>query len=205
MNAVTVRSATSLVVEPLVLRRAMWPKVMTDRGPSFRPVPGSWYAHVEKRGYGASVVLPIVACPKCSKHFFLVHTAPASEAFTRMTGTPVPVTHRISPVGEVKVLATGRREEGDVECPHCGMHRHLYLDQWNKLRPLYCIAYIEGGQPPVQFAYSHASSRKEALFHFGGRKVQVIDVGRAVGMLFDEVRKTFQAEATSRLVTKGDV
>jgi len=202
--AATVRSSASLVVEPLVLRRAMWPRLMTDRGPSFRPIPGTWYAHIEKHGYGASVVLPIVSCSKCTKIFFLVHTAPASEAFTRMTGAAVPVTHRISPIGEVRVLR-GKEAEGDVECPHCGLHRHLYLDQWNRLRPLYCTAYVrEGTVAPVLFMYSHASTAKEARFHMGAVRHQVIAVGRAVGFLFDEKKRTFQAEATSRLVTRGD-
>lgn len=201
MNAATVQSSSSLVVEPLVLRRAKWPKVATERGPSFRPVPDSWYPHIEKRGYNSSVVLPIVCCPKCSKIFFLVHTQLAAESFSKMTGASMPVTHAISHVGEVTVLGDKR---GDVQCPHtgCGLHRHLYLDQWDKLRPLYCTAYVDAGTvAPVKFAYSHATTVKEAMFHFGSRRVNIVSVGRAVGFLYDEATKKISADAASKIAT----
>jgi hypothetical protein len=186
-QAISIQSAASVVVEPLVLRRAKWPRVMTARGPSFRTIPDTWYAHIEKRGFNSSVVLPIVCCPRCKKMFFLIHTQDASQAFTRMTGAPVPVTHRISPIGEVKVL-NGKDRSGDVVCPHpgCGLHRHVYLDQWDKLRPLYVAAYTEGSSVEVKFAYSHATSMAEARYHLGAGKFNVISVGRAVGFLFDE-------------------
>lgn len=201
-QAVSIQSTASVVVEPLVLRRARWPRVVTERGPSFRTIPDTWYAHIEKRGFNSSVVLPIICCPRCKKMSFLVHTQDAAAAFTRMTGSPVPVTHRISPVGEVKVL-NGKDRSGDVMCPHtgCGLHRHVYLDQWDKLRPLYCTAYVEGSSPEVRFAYSHASSTKEARFHLGAGKFQVISVGRAIGFLYDEAKKTMTADVLSRIST----
>ena len=178
MNA-TVFTNASLVVRPLVLERAMWPRSRSEEGVGFRPIKGTWYAYTEKRGYNSSIVVPLVSCPSCAGLLFLSPSQEVARTLGRLFGRIVPVAHRIDEVGKVSP---------DIKCMHakCSFHRTLYLDKWNNLRPLYVTAFTEGAGIDVKFAYSHAASRKEALFHLGAGNHKVIEVGRAVGYMYDE-------------------
>lgn len=188
MNAASVFSQASLVVQPEIVPRAMWGKKLGPKGePMFRPVKGSWYAHMHKPRIGASVVVPILSCPACAGLLFLSHRPETARVLGGWMGRVVPVAHSISLVGKVSP---------DLKCsqPRCGFHRTVYLDKWDRLRPLYCTAYTEGSNPEIQFAYSHATSMKEARFHLGAGRFNVISVGRAIGFKFDEVKNKLSAD-----------
>ena len=44
-QSASVYGNASIVVRPLVLARAMWPKSEMPGGVGFRPIKGTWYAH----------------------------------------------------------------------------------------------------------------------------------------------------------------
>jgi hypothetical protein len=180
MNTVaTLHSNAAIVVRPIVLARAMWARSPMPGGLGLKPIKGTWFAHMDKSGGGASVVLPMISCPSCAKMLFLTPTQETARVLGRMLQTIVPVAHSIDTVGKVSP---------DIRCAHpgCSFHRTVYLDKWDRLRPLYVTAYTEGVSPDLKFAYSHAASQKEARFHLGSGDFNIISVGRAVGVLFDE-------------------
>ncbi len=186
----TVHSSASLNIHAIVLPRALWETKMTDRGLGIVPQKGTWYAHV-LRGKSAHDVkiLPMIGCPNCGGLLYVVHTDDAAAGLRQMTGgrIPVSVTHQVNHLGLVR-----DRRGGDLLCMHgrCDFHRRVYLDRWNKTKPLYAIAYVEGvghtqdevARGEIKVDYCHAVDRKEALNHFGARRnVRVIDAGPAVG------------------------
>lgn len=184
MNAVaTIQGNASVVVRPLALARAMWPRQDGPSGPGFRPIRGTWYAHLDKSG-PTSIVVPMLSCPSCAGLLFVVHSQPTARILGRMMKTIVPVAHSVSTEGKVSP---------DIKCMHkgCNFHRTVYLDKWDRLRPLYCIAFTEGRGIDVQFAFSHAVSQKEARVHLGAGNFNIIGIGRAVGFLFDEKTRKF--------------
>jgi hypothetical protein len=188
MMAATVHSQASIVVDPEVIPRATWGRQVGPRGePMFRPIRGTWYAAMYKPRVGASIVVPMMSCPSCAGMLFLSHRADTARILGSWMGRIVPVAHSIALTGKVAP---------DLRCsqPRCGFHRTVYLDKWDRLRPLYCTAYVEGSNPEIKFAYSHATSQKEARFHLGKGNYHVLSVGRAVGFKFDEKKNKLTAD-----------
>ena len=184
MNAVTtIQGNAAVVVRPLVLARAMWPRQDAPGGVGFRPMKGTCYAYLDKAG-PTSIVVPMISCPSCAGLLFIVHTQETARILGRMMRTIVPVAHRVDTVGKVAP---------DIRCMHkgCNFHRTMYLDKWDRLRPLYSIAYTEGRDIDIKFAFSHAASQREARVHLGTGNFNIIGIGRAVGFLFDEKTRKF--------------
>lgn len=177
--ASTVHSQASINVRAVVLPRAKWDTAQTAKGLAFLPQKGTWYGHVIRDGHDVNVVA-MIACPNCGGTLYLSHDQAAAKALRRMTGMPVPVAHTINHLGMVSP---------DVLCQHgrCDFHRKVYLDRWNKTKPLYAIAYIEGEHGEIKIDYCHAIDRREARLHFGPRRnVRIIDIGPAVGFFVNE-------------------
>lgn len=169
----------SVVVRPLVLERALWPSKAGGPGAlALRPIPGTWHAHMDKSGH-TSVVVPLVSCPACGGMLFIVPSQDTARVLGRMMGRIVPVAHKVSIEGKVSP---------DVRCMHgkCSFHKTLYLDKWDRLRPLYATAYVRDGSHKIEISYSHASSQKEARFHLGALKCKILGIGRAIGFFVDE-------------------
>lgn len=180
-----INSRASIDARVLVLPRAQWESEMTSQGLALRPQKGTWYGHVV-RGKGAHdvSVVPMLGCPNCGGIVFLANE-PAAETLRRMSGMPVPASHKIDHLGRVTP---------DVRCTHvrarCEFHRRIILDRWLKSKALYAVAYIDltkGEHGEIEIDHCHAVDRREALFHFGQRKnVRIIDAGPAVGFFVDE-------------------
>jgi len=192
--AYSVHTSASVIVRPLVLPRAKWSfdaiggvRGGGDRGPggpgelAFRPMKGTWYGHVV-RGKSAHdvIVLPIIGCPTCNSPLFLAHRADTAKMLSRLMRRPVPVVHKIDHLGKV---------QPDIQCGGCGFHRKIYLDRWNKTKPLYALAYVDmrkGAERKIEIAYSHSIDTREARFHLGPGKYDVIAGGPAIGFFVDE-------------------
>ena len=182
----TIHARASLQVRALIFARATWP---TERTPSghfgFRPQKGTWHAYVDRGAKAAGIlptILPVLACPSCGGLLWLSPSEAAAKALRRMTGAPVPVAHQIDPMGRVAP---------DLRCQHgrCDFHRKVYLDRWNKTKPLYATAYVnldKGEHGEIEIAYSHAMTPREARMHLGAGNYRVLGSGRAVGFFVDE-------------------
>lgn len=180
-------SRASIDVRAAVLPRAtreMW-KVTTlaDGRPGFVPIKGTWYGHVVRGRSAHDVsVIPLIGCPTCGGLTILLHNEDATKAMRRLYGLrgDMPITHAIDSLGKVSP---------DVQCrgERCDFHRTVYLDQWNKHKRLYAIAYTEGKSHKILIDYTHAVDQREARFHFGPRReVRIISIGPAVGFWVDE-------------------
>lgn len=102
-------------------------------------------------------VLALVGCPKCGKANGLVESV-----------------HSVTSTGEVQPR---------FQCAECDFARGIYLDRWNKRKPLYAIA-IErraGNRIVAEMHYAHASNEREARFHLGPGNYRVVAVAPAVG------------------------
>ncbi len=190
--AATVHTQASINVRALVLARAKWESEPAPDGRmAFRPQKGTWYGHIVRgRGPADATVVPMVSCPSCGGILFLSHSEDAAKALRRMTGMPVPVAHRIDPYGKVSP---------DILCQHgrCDFHRSVYLDRWNKTKPLFAIAYVnldKGVHGTIEIAYSHAIDAREARFHLGAGNFKVIGAGRAIGLFVNEKTGRVTAE-----------
>jgi hypothetical protein len=188
MNAF-VHSNAAVIVRPVVLPRAVWPRKSSPGGLSLSPVPGTWYAFEDKgdgpRGTIVRPLIPMISCPACAGLLFLSHTPEGARALGRMVKAVVPIAHRISHEGKVAP---------DIKCTHgtCSFHRTVYLDKWDKTRPLYCAAYCEGRDPEIKFCYSHATSPAEARLHLGPGDFTIVGIARAIGFAFDEKTRKFE-------------
>ena len=196
-----INSAPSLQVHPVVIERAVWKVIKkqvngkTQLG--FESVKGTWFPFIVKLNKLETVAVPIVSCPACGMLLFL-STEKSQRGLMHLLGHAVPVVHSVNKEGlispDVRCDTSGSRK--------CNFHRKVYLDRWSNQKPLYVIAYVEVGKSEeILFDYCHAANRGEAGLHFGPRKVHVIDVGRAVGYLYDEKAKTATADVGSKLVT----
>jgi hypothetical protein len=185
----TVHSSTSIDVRTEVIPRATWRSARTSEGFALHPMKGTWYGHVIRgRERHDVTVVAIVGCPSCGKMLMLSHSLAAAQALRAMTGMPVPVSHQIDALGKVSP---------DIRCMHkgCGFHRKVYLDRWNKTKPLFAVAYVNLRTKEIEIAYSHAVDAREAIFHLGAnrRDIRVITTpdgrpaaGPAVGFYVDE-------------------
>jgi len=192
----TTHSSASLQVRALVLPRARWqitqPWAMerARNDLQFRPVKGTWYGHVI-RGKAAHdvAVLAIVGCPSCGRALFLTHSPEAASFLKKALRLPVPVAHSIDHLGKVTP---------DLQCKHagCSFHRKVYLDRWNKTKPLFAIAYVDMSKKrqEIEIAYSHAIDAKEARFHLGPGNYSVIAAGPAIGFHYNEKTNRLTAE-----------
>jgi hypothetical protein len=181
----TVHTQASFNVEAIVLPRATWETEETPDGRlAVRPQRGTWYGHVARgRAQHDVTVIPVIACPNCGGGLFIPHSKEAATALRKLTGMPVPVAHAIDHKGKVSP---------DIHCQHgrCGFHRTVYLDRWNKTKPLYAIAYVNmdrGEHGQIQIDYTNAVDEREARFHFGVRpRCRIIKAGLAIGFYVDE-------------------
>jgi hypothetical protein len=192
--APTVYSRASLTVQPVILPREVWP---AREDGALRPIKGSWHARVVRNSKALhdTAIIVMIACPSCGGLLFTPHTDASAKALARMLGrsgpnVPKTATHSIDAVGKISP---------DVLCMHerCDFHRRVYLDKWNKTKPLYCIAYTKRGSLELEFAYCHASDQREALFHLGGRPGDfvIVEVAPAVGyFVADEKKGTLVAQ-----------
>jgi hypothetical protein len=194
---VEVQTRAALNTKPAVLPRAEW-KVSNapDGTPAFGsvrggPIPrGTWFAWILRKRDGGTVVMPLVSCPKCGG-LTRLHTDKSTPIYRVAYGRPnLPVVHKVESNGKVSP---------DVACanPRCDFHRTVYLDRWNRTKPLWAIAYVEMPSGRIQIDYTNAVNGKEALFHFGmavkdgkivstRKNVQVIGAGPAVGFFVNE-------------------
>ena len=174
-----VHSTSSIIVRPIVLRRAEWATHERAVGPTV--IPGTWYAHVVRgRDAWDVAVIPFIGCPLCGKKNVLVHNEQAAAIVARGIGQPVvPVTHTNDHLGKVSP---------DVMCmtPGCSFHRQVYLDRWNKTKPLYAIAYTRGQSTKIEIAYSHSIDAREARIHLGVGDYNIIGAGPAIGFFVNE-------------------
>jgi hypothetical protein len=205
IDTAEITSAPSLQVRPVVVERAVW-KVLKKKDPSgktqigFDHVKGTWFPLVVKLSKIETVVVPILSCPACGMLLF-ISTQKSHRGLMHLLGHAVPIVHQVSKEGLISP---------DIVCDvkgqrRCSFHRKVYLDRWSNQKPLYVIAYVDVAKSPeILFDYCHASNRTEAGFHFGPRKVHVIDVGRAVGYLYDEKNKTATADVGSKVSTPGE-
>jgi hypothetical protein len=180
----SVYAQASIVIHPIALERAVWQRQRGLAGLGLKPIKGTWYALTEKRGFNSSVIVPIISCPSCAGLLFISNKPEAAQVIGRMVGHIVPVAHAVDLKGKIAP---------DIRCMHdgCSFHRTVYLDKWDRLRPLYCTAYTRDSSIDIEFAFSHAASAKEARFHLGAGNFNIIGVGRAVGFLFDEKARKF--------------
>jgi hypothetical protein len=185
----TVHTHASITIGSVVLRRAKWE---TARDPSGRiavnPQRGTWHGHIVRgRNKHETVVVPMVGCPSCGGVLFLSHSPDAAAVLAILLGVRVPV----DTLGKVTP---------DLQCQHgrCDFHRTVYLDRWNKTKPLYAIAYINRsagrGAGRIEIAYSHALNAQEARFHLGRGAFDVIGAGPAIGFYVDEKTGRVTAE-----------
>ena len=180
----TVHSQASIDVRTIVLPRANWERARTPQGAALRPQKGTWYPHVV-RGRSAHdvTIVPLLGCPKCGGLLYLSHTPATAKALGVILGAEGPVAHSIDTLGRVSP---------DILCrhDHCGFHRRVILDRWNKTKALYAVAYVDsskGEHGQIQIDYCHATDRKEALFHFAkSQSRRLIDAGPAVGFFVNE-------------------
>lgn len=191
--ATTIHSHASIDVRTEVISRAQWPRVSTPDGRvAYEPVKGTWYGQVVRgRERHAVTVIAMISCPSCAKLLMLSHSVQAARALRAMTGMVVPVAHQIDYLGKVSP---------DLRCTHgsCGFHRKVYLDRWNKTKPLFALAYVDlskGEHGEIEIAYSHSIDTREAMFHLGktGKSIRVLTdakgrpvAGPAVGIYIDE-------------------
>jgi hypothetical protein len=181
-----VHARASLDVRAIVLPRAQWDVLPTPEGRgglAFRPQKGTWYGHIVRgRSRLDTTVLAMIGCPACGGVLLLSQSEDAARALRKLTGLPVPVAHAIDRLGKVTP---------DVLCKHgrCDFHRKVYLDRWNKTKPLYAIAYVnleKSEHGAIEIAYSHALSAAEARLHLGQGSFKVIGAGPAIGFFVNE-------------------
>ncbi len=188
----TIHSHASVDIRTEVIARAQWATGRSADGRvAYRPEKGTWHAHVVRgRERHDVTIVPMIACPSCNKLLMLSHSIAAAKVLRAMTGMPVPVAHQIDSLGKVSP---------DIRCNHpgCGFHRKVYLDRWQKTKPLFAIAYVNlerGEHGKIEIAYSHSIDAREAVFHLGtGKHIRVIKTadgrpaaGPAVGFFVDE-------------------
>jgi hypothetical protein len=187
--AAVIHSQASINVRSVVLPRAKWEITrVADGRMAAVPRAGTWFAHI-LRSRNAMTVVPMIGCPNCGGLLLLSHDEMSARELRLMTGLPVPVAHRIDKFGKVSP---------DVLCKHgrCDFHRRVYLDRWQKTKPLYAIAYVNcdrGEHGEIEIAYSHALNEKEARMHLGFGNFRIIGAGPAIGFFVDE--KTGRATA----------
>jgi hypothetical protein len=190
----TVHTAASIDVRTLVLPRATWHTAPTADGRlSLQPQKGTWYGHILRgRANHDVMVVPLIACPSCNGTIVLSHTASTAKVISALHGggLRVPIAHQIDHLGRV---------QPDIRCTHgsCNFHRRVYLDRWNKTKPLFAIAYVNqarGEHGEIEIAYSHAIDAREARFHLGAGNYRIIASGPAVGFFVDEKTGRMTAE-----------
>ena len=197
-----INSAPSLQVRPVVIERAVWKvikkQVNGKTSLGFESIKGTWFPFLVRLNKLETVAVPIVSCPACGM-LLMLSTEKSQRGLMHLLGHAVPVAHSVNKEGLISP---------DVMCDpsssrRCSFHRKVYLDRWSNQKPLYVIAYVDlkSSSSEILFDYCHAASRAEAGLHFGPRKVNVIDVGRAVGYLYDEKNKTATADVGSKIVT----
>jgi hypothetical protein len=186
----TVHTHAAITIGSVVLRRAKWETARDESGRiGVAPQKGTWYGHIVRgRNKHDSIVVPMVGCPACGGALFLSHSADCAAALSLLLGIRVPVAHRIDGLGKVSPdLLCQRQGHGGGQCD---FHRKVYLDRWNKTKPLYAIAYVnraaERGRGAIEIAYSHALNAREARFHLGRGEFDVIGAGPAIGFFVDE-------------------
>lgn len=99
-----------------------------------------------------------------------------------MVGQRVPEAHAVDSLGKVSP---------DLVCTHgrCDFHRKVYLDRWQKTKPLFALAYVnlsKGEHGAIEIAYSHSVDVREARHHLGRGNFRVIAGGPAIGFFVDE-------------------
>jgi hypothetical protein len=185
----TVHTQASMSVRPIALALKKWETMRTPNGQlGLRPEKGTWHAQIVRGASRTdSTVVPMVACPRCAHLLILTPTPGAARAVSRMLGKAIPVAHSIDSYGKVSP---------DLLCMHggCDFHRTIYLDQWNRQKPLYAIAYTKDGGDELLIDYCHATNQREARAHLGAGNFNVIAVGPAVGF--------WQNEKTGKLSTE---
>ena len=177
------RENSSIVTRPAILDHAKWETTTgADGRLGLRPVKGTWHAHIVRTpGSTDTAVVPLIGCPTCGGLTILTPGEKAAIAVGRMLGKRVPVAHSIDLFGKVSP---------DVQCMHgrCDFRRTVYLDRWTATgKPLYCIVYTTAPSDKLEFAYAHATNRREAAEHLGRNQAHVIiEVAPAVGFWQDE-------------------
>ncbi len=178
MNAaVEIQTHASLNARPIALARATWEIEETARGRAVRPVKATWT--VQKiRG----AIVPLIGCPNCGGLTMLVTRDMVEKGV--VTGVGARKVHEIDRYGKVTpdVKCMGGTSPGGP----CDFHRTVYLDKWNRLKPLYAVAYTKPGSLKIEIAYCHASNQREARIHLGHEKIRLIAIGPAVGFFVDE-------------------
>jgi hypothetical protein len=176
------------ISRPVVLARATWKPREDGRG--LRADRGTWCPLKGEQG-GGSVIVPLLSCPSCEQVTVLVPDMRIAGMLRRM-GLPFPVGHDDHPplfdidrLGKVTAKSFGP----EFACAHktCSFRRRIYLDKWQHEKPLWVVAYIEPPALEPEFTYCHASSRVEAIHHFGAAgNRRIIDAGPAVGFFTNE-------------------
>jgi hypothetical protein len=185
-----IHSRASIDIRTVVLPRAKWESTRTADGRlALVPQKGTWHARIVRSAH-ASTVIPMIGCPACGGLLLISHTEMTARELRLMTGMPVPVAHSIDHLGRISP---------DILCRHgrCDFHRKVYLDRWNKTKPLYAIAYINmaaGEHGEIEIAYSHSIDVKEARMHLGFGNFKIIGAGPAIGFFLDEKTGRLTAE-----------
>jgi hypothetical protein len=152
---IAVDRSPSLVKEALVLARSKdWKLENTPQGPGIRGIPATWY----KDNSLPSSILAIIDCPKCNN---------------------ISVLHR-----NVHTIDHNCKVSPDFKCPHCSLHRMLYLDSFFD-KPLWACA-IErwkNSKVKAEIVYVHAEDEREARTQLGsiGTRDKIVSIGRAIG------------------------
>lgn len=180
----------------LVCRRADWP--VRDDG---RPVPEieTWSRYLGARS-GSSVIVPMIACPRCEGIMFIFPDQEAVEAiaerYTARGLTPPDMKiSKVDRLGKVTpdIQCGGTTPNGEARCGWSGT---VYLDRWQDEKPLWCVAYVEGGSTKLELIYSHSINAAEAAFNLppvGPRGRHIIASAPAVGFKVNEATGVYTA------------
>ena len=156
--------ATATRERDCVLTLAEWETQPTDRGMTYRGVPGTWH-DVRKVAGCPKGLVALVCCPTCGEMFALSDRV-----------------HEIDEKGHVK---------HSVPCTRgtCSFRASLILEKWNK-KPLYAVA-IErwnGRAWIAEMHHTHANSDTEAraqCSHLGGR-YRIVSAAPVVGWFVED-------------------
>ena len=156
-----------------VFRKDTWEVKLTATGQahSLRGEPGTW-SRLENWPDKPEWILAAVCCPRC-----------------KLPSVLTPKVHTVSQFGHVTpdffcTQMPGGSTLNVLDTPHhCGFHRPIFLDHWNK-KPLYAIAteQLRGDKWIPQIEYCHASTVAQAREHLAGSgEYKIVAIGRAIG------------------------
>lgn len=183
----SISRVSSVDPRAVVLERRTWKTMRDGSGHllGIEPEKSTWHGLLHRDPHGTTVI-PLIGCPSCGGVLAIPHTGKGAAVLRALLNLPVPAAHSIDSFGKVSPDVQCRHVRGDHAC---GFHRRVYLDRWNKTKPLYAIAYIDlskKGREEILIAYSHAVDAREARLHLGKGNFDIVGVGPAIGFHVDE-------------------